>query len=110
MKVKDLVLNNNWKLINENNGLDRDVKGVFVGDLLSFVMGNGEPNNAWITIQAHLNVIAVAMLREFSCVIFVDGANVTQDMIDKANEENLILIQSDSSAYDTAIKLYELKV
>ncbi len=110
MNVKDLVKLNNWKLINENDGLNREVKGAFVGDLLSFVMGNGEPDNAWITIQSHLNVIAVAMLREFSCIIFVDGANVTQDMIDKANEENLILIQSDSSAYDSAIKLYNSKI
>lgn len=110
MKVKDLVEINNWKLLNENEGLNKDVKGAFVGDLLSFVMGNGEPGNAWITIQAHLNVIAVAMLREFSCIIFVDGANVTEEMIDRANEENLILIQSDSSAYECAIKLYNANV
>ena len=110
MNVRDLVQLNNWKLINENEGLNKEVKGAFVGDLLSFVMGNGEPDNAWITIQSHLNVIAVAMLREFSCIIFVDGANVTQDMIDKANEENLILIKSDSSAYECAIKLYNSKI
>ena len=110
MKVKEIANINNWKLLNENEGLEKEVVGAFVGDLLSFVMGNGEPNNAWITIQSHLNVIAVAMLREFSCIIFVDGANVSEEMISKANEENLILIQSDSSAYESAIKLYNTNI
>ena len=107
MIVKELIQANGWEAINDNSGMNAVVEGAFVGDLLSFVMGNGEPGNAWITIQAHLNVIAVAMLREFSCIIFVSGANVTEDMIEKANEENIVLIKSDSSAYESAIKLYK---
>ena len=110
MKVKELLEQTNWELVTEDLDLDREVKGVYVGDLLSWVMGNGEPDAAWVTVQIHTNVVAVALLREFSCVIIADNAEINEDMLNAAKEEGLILIESHISSYETCKKLVELGV
>ena len=48
---------------------DREVTCGYVCDLLSWVMAHGDEGMAWVTVQTHLNVIAVAVLSEMACVI-----------------------------------------
>ena len=52
-------------------GLDagREVTCGYACDLLSWVMSHGEEGMAWVTVQTHLNVIAVAALADMACVI-----------------------------------------
>ena len=42
-------------------------------DLLSWVMAHGTAGMAWVTVQTHMNVIAVASLMEMSAVIIKIG-------------------------------------
>ncbi|MEF9920744.1 MAG: hypothetical protein RSC93_04130 [Erysipelotrichaceae bacterium] len=95
------------KVVAGNHLLDKEASSVFVGDLLSWVMGHGQENEIWISVQAHLNVLAVASLKEFAAVIIAQGADIPQETIDKAKEEDIVLFQSDLSAYHIACKLYE---
>lgn len=101
MKVNQLVDNEAFEFLSKGD-LTLDIDDIFIGDLLSWVMANGTSNNAWITIQAHLNVIAVALLKEFSCIIICDNANVSEQVISKAKEENINLIHTSLSAYQCA--------
>ena len=71
MNVQELIEKTGWTCIAAKEHLDRTVGGAYCGDLLSWVMGNGEPEQAWITVQVHMNVIAVAVLREFSCIVII---------------------------------------
>lgn len=65
MILKELV--DLLPLISVNNvSLEKEVQGVYIGDLLSFVMANGQENELWLTVQRHLNVVAVAELTGFS--------------------------------------------
>ena len=108
MKVSEIVEKTGFKCLVE--GEDVEVSGVYCGDLLSWVMGRGQPGQAWITVQSHLNVIAVAVLREFSCIILAEEAQFPEEVIERAKNEKLILLSSDLPAYETAIKLYEAGV
>ena len=45
---------------------DREIACGYTCDLLSHVMGRGQADMAWITVQAHMNVIAVAALLDFA--------------------------------------------
>lgn len=110
MKIKELIETTGWHLVTEELDLDKEVKGAYVGDLLSWVMGNGEPDAAWVTVQIHTNVVAVALLREFSCVIIADNANISDEMLEAAKEEGLVLIESKISAFETCKKLVEIGV
>lgn len=108
MKLNEIIEKTGFTLSTKNMSTDVEVNGVYCGDLLSWVMGRGEPEQAWITVQVHPNVIAVALLREFSCVIIADGAFVTEDLIRKAEDEQLIILESSLPVYETAQKLNAL--
>lgn len=110
MTIAELLEKTGWKLSTPQLDTSIEVSGAYCGDLLSWVMGNGEPGQAWITVQVHANVIAVALLREFSCIIIADGANVTEEFAAKAAAEELIIIESDLPVYESAKKLVELGI
>ena len=74
------------------------------------VMGNGEPEQAWITVQVHMNVIAVAVLREFSCIVIADNASVPEEVLARAEEEGIPLLESGIPVFETAKKLVELGI
>lgn len=83
-----------------------EVKCALACDLLSLVMVKGRPGCAWITVQTHLNVIAVASLHEMACVIFPDGIVAEEASLNKAYEEGLAVIRSPLSTYEICGILY----
>ncbi|MBN1327100.1 MAG: hypothetical protein JW996_04040 [Candidatus Cloacimonetes bacterium] len=105
----DFVNAINGKVLTQTTGLDQImVTGGYVSDLLSDVMGNAREGQVWITIMRHLNVIAVASLVGLSAVVFARDMLPDQQIISKAEEENICLISSDLSAFRLAGKLYTL--
>ncbi|MDA3846944.1 MAG: DRTGG domain-containing protein [Vallitaleaceae bacterium] len=97
-------------LIAGKNGIDRSVESGFVGDLLSIVMGKAKADSVWITIQSHINIIAVASLVDVSCVIVTEGYDVDQLAINRANEEDIAILSTKLSSYEITTKLYELGI
>ncbi|MBQ1809767.1 MAG: hypothetical protein IKF18_05725 [Erysipelotrichaceae bacterium] len=108
MKVSEMIEKTGFKTVVP--GEDREVNGVYCGDLLSWVMGNGQPEQAWITVQSHLNVIAVAVLREFSCIVLAENAEFPEEVIERAKNEGLTLLYSDLPVYETAVRLFKAGV
>jgi len=87
---------------------DRTVDGVYVGDLLSWVMGRAQADNAWITIMSNNNVLAVASLADVACVILAEGVTLDESTLALAREKNINVLKSDKPIYETAVELYEL--
>ena len=83
MTVAQLIEPLELTLLTPQTSLEREVTGGCVCDLLSFVMARGDAGMAWITVQTHLNVIAVASLHEFSCVIVAEGSAVEPETLAK---------------------------
>lgn len=108
MKVKELLEKTNWPVTASDEALEKEISGVFCGDLLSWVMGNCEPANVWITVQTHLNIVAVAALKEISCLIIVQDAEVPQATLDKVLEEDIALFQVKGSAYEACCDCFKL--
>ena len=107
MQVKDLKQVKEFVFVNEGN-LEDNIDDVFVGDLLSWVMASANINSAWITVQAHINTVAVSLLKEFSCLIICDNADIEQETIDKCIEENFCLIKTELNAYQCCKEFYKL--
>lgn len=85
-----------------------EVKGGYVSDLLSDVLAHAEPGELWLTHQRHLNVVAVAKLRELSGVVCVRGIRPGPEVIQKAREEGVNILVSQDSAFHTAGRLHRL--
>ena len=108
MKVKDIVEALNLKVLSGAQGLDKDVEGCYVSDLLSDVMGNAEMGNIWVTLQTHKNVMAIASLKELSAVILVKGLSASEDTLEQSNEEGIPFLSTEAETFETAGKIYEL--
>jgi len=87
---------------------DRDIEYCYISDLLSRVLGGCQPGDVWITVQSSLNMVAVAVMTDASCVILPEGLTAPDNVVEKANEEDLTIFTSDESAFSLAVRLSDL--
>lgn len=87
---------------------DVPVSGVYASDLLSCVMSSAKKHNLWLTLQAHINIVAVAALLELSAVIITENAQPDPATIEKANQQEVTLLSSTQDTYTLAGKLWAL--
>jgi hypothetical protein len=106
MTIKEFAEIGNLRNYTEGIRLDAEIRGGYVSDLLSDVMGNASAGEVWITLQSHLNVIAIASLKELAAVILVKGIHPERQVIEKAIEKNIPLLGSDDATFQLAGKLY----
>lgn len=102
MKVKDVVERFHLELIAGKEGLDREVRSGYCGDLLSDVMANAGAGALWLTIQAHKNIVGVAVLSELAAIILVNGRLPDEDTRTKADEEGIPILATERTAFETA--------
>lgn len=82
-----------------------EITAAYCGDLLSDVMAHAPANSVWFTIQSHLNIIAVAQLRDISCIVMVNGIQPDPQTIDKATMLGITICGSDDMSADLCMKL-----
>ena len=87
---------------------DREVEGVYIGDLLSWVMGRAQADNVWLTIMSNLNIVAVATLSDVSCIILCEGVTLEEAVKNTAEAKGVNILATDKTAYETAKRLAEL--
>ena len=84
---------------------EREINGVYIGDLLSWVMGKAESDNAWITIMSNVNIVAVATLTDVSFILLAEGVMPDGDVIKLAEAKGVNLLKTSLSAYEAALAL-----
>lgn len=110
MKVREFAEKAGMKVYTGDIGLDNELSGVYICDLLSWVMSHADKNNAWITVHTHLNIVAVALLTEVACIIVPEGISIEEPTIKKAAEEGIVILGSALGAYEIACKAYEMGI
>lgn len=110
ISVGDFAEKYNFEVVAGKEGLDNKITCVYIGDLLSWVMAKAPENSAWITIQGHINIVAVTLLTGSSCIIVAEGSVIDKEAIDKANMEDIPLLASKLNAYDIARLFFELEI
>ncbi len=110
MKLKELINKCGLQIVNNLYEPDREVSGGYTSDLLSDVIANSKKDNVWITMQTHLNILAVANLKELSAIIIVMEKDIQEDAKVKADEEKITILKTDLTAFQISGKIYELGV
>jgi len=108
MTLKDVVEKLGLRVLTSKGVGDGDVTGGYTCDLLSDVMGNAVLGNLWITMQTHQNVLAVAKLKDLAGVVVVCDRELDQDVLRKADEEDVLILGTDESAFRISGRLYAL--
>lgn len=108
MKVIDLIEKLELNVFTGSVGMEKEITGGYVSDLLSDVMGHAAEGNVWITLQNHLNVVAIASLKDLACVILVKGFEPSEEVLAKALVENVPILGSKEKTFELAGKIYKM--
>ncbi|NLD60455.1 MAG: AraC family transcriptional regulator [Clostridiales bacterium] len=106
MTIRELADLTGATIVTKTVDADREVKCGYACDLLSWVMARGREGMAWVTVQAHMNAVAVAVLADMSCVAAAEGVKFDEAVVQKAEEEGVALLETSKSAYEVAGLLY----
>ncbi len=107
MKLNDLINQPGISVLVAPENPEREITGIKCCDLLSWVMANGGEGDVWITVQTHMNVVAVAALLDMGCVIVPEGIDVEEATLDKAREQSVAVLAADTDAYGIFSLCYE---
>ncbi len=108
MKIKNIISALEGEILTEKNNFETEIKNCYTGDLLSHVMANCKEESAWITVQTHINIIAIATLLDIPLIIVPENAKVDKNTIVKANEEEISIVNTKLNAFEISVKLKEL--
>ena len=108
MRVTDIAEKLGLTVYSGHEGLGKEITGGYTSDLLSDVMGHAGTGNAWITIQTHRNVIAIASIRDLSVIIISCGEKPGDDTMAQSNEEGIPILGTDLSTFELTGRLYAL--
>ncbi len=106
MTVSDAVSCVEGKLVGGKKRADNPVRGGYASDLLSDVMANAHEGDLWVTLQRHVNIVAVASVRELAGIILVSGRHPDEATVARAEEEGVPIVVSPLSAFDVAGRLF----
>lgn len=105
MTVKDLKENLCLKSAYINMNCNKIINGCYIGDYLSYVIKNAKPHNLWLTMVNNPNTVAVAMLKNLSCIIMCENVKPTEETIKVASEKNIPILLTDKTAYQLAVEI-----
>lgn len=87
---------------------ERKVTGVYMGDLLSWVMGRADAGDAWITIMSNQNIVAVAALSDVACIILTEGVTPDDGVAALAEQKGINILLSPVSSFETSLRLCDI--
>ena len=108
MTVKELTEKTGWKALTDI--ANETVTSAYVCDMLSWAMAHVCAGTAWITVQAHLNVIAVSALTNCACVIVPENITVSDETLATAHEKGVCVLSAPCTSYGAAMALCRLGI
>ncbi len=107
MNIKELAEKINAVIL--TGQAENEVTGIYACDLLSRVMAKATKGNAWITVHTHLNVVAVAVFAELSCVVIPEGIEVEEATLKRAINEGIPILTTQLPAYEICGRYYAVR-
>ena len=105
MNVHELAAACGFTYFNGTELEARPVEGAYCCDLLSWVIGRAGDLDALVTVMSNHKVIAVAVMADLPCVILTEGVRPDEKALEKARENDVIVLSSSEPTYATALKI-----
>jgi hypothetical protein len=104
--VRELALENLTPELSEQ--LEMEVEHGYASDLLSDVLANAESGAVLVTIQAHLNTIAVALHARIAAVVLAGEHRPDPAVVARAVDERIPLLVTKLPTFEVVGRLYAL--
>ena len=110
MKLRQIVKKLALTIKAGETHLDAEVTGGYAGDLLSCAMAGAHKGNVWVTLQGHLNIVAIASLDELAGIIVTENKPIAQDTLAKAAEEGIPILATPLTTFEIVGRLWAMGV
>ncbi len=110
MKVKEIARLLDARIVCGQERADYSIDVAFASDLMSDVLTLKNDNVLLITGLANMQTIRTAEMSDIQCVVFARNKRVTPEMIDLAEDNDLVVLECRYSVFKTCGLLYEAGV
>jgi hypothetical protein len=110
ISLKEVVEKLKIEPVSSTSSLDRAIAGGYASDLLSCAMKGAKKDYLWVTLQSHLNVVAVASLSGLAGVIITEGNRPDAETLSKAESEGVALWVTPRTTFSIVGELASLGV
>ena len=102
MTIKEILSSIQGEILCGENCLDQVQRYAFASDLMSDVLTVKTDNFMLITGLANIQSIRTAEMSDVKCVLLVRGKEATEEMIELASENGMILMRTPFSMFKTS--------
>ncbi|MBR1810373.1 MAG: hypothetical protein IJ766_01825 [Clostridia bacterium] len=106
MKISEIVKILDADVITGADSLDRDVRTVCGSDLMSDVLAFVKEQAVLLTGLVNAQVIRTAEMMDMQCIVFVRGKKPNLDMIELANDADIVLLGTQFEMFTACGRLY----
>ena len=110
MNLKNIIDELELEVLTCPNSLDHEITRGYASDLMSDVIANAMPGDIWITMQVHMNVVAVASMKDIGAVVLTHGRKPHPETVQKAEGESVVMLGSALPAFELVGRLYNLGI
>lgn len=86
-------------------GENRQIDGIFTGDLLSWAMGRAKEGDAWFTVMGNINSIAVASLADCACIVLCHDAVLDDAACARAQQQGIHVFTTSLPEFEASLTL-----
>ncbi|HEU23520.1 MAG: iron-sulfur binding hydrogenase [Mesoaciditoga sp.] len=88
-------------------GGEGEINHGYACDLLSEVMGRAKPDTVWLTVQSHVNIIAVAAITGIRAIILCNDHLFDEETVQRAKKEKIALFKTSLNTFEACGKIYQ---
>lgn len=107
MKIKEIIALLDAKLVSGNQWMEEEVEFAFSSDLMSDVLTLRTNHVILLTGLCNIQTMRTVEMADIKMVLFVRGKKVTDEMLEIAEENDIILLECPYSMFKTSGLLYE---
>lgn len=107
MNLLELIKNLDLEVANPGVNLDRLVEGGYATDLLSCAMGKAKKDYVWITLQSHLNIVAVGSLLGLAAIVVAEGNRPDEETLKRASSEDVPILLTKKTTYIVVGEMFQ---
>ena len=107
MNIADMVRVLNAKVLRGGEKLETPVYTACCSDLMSDVLAFVDEKTVLITGLTNPHVIRTSEMLDLKCLVFVRGKVPTEDILDSAEEQGLVVITTKVTAFTACGLLYD---
>ncbi len=107
MKIRELVLLTQGRIVAGNSGADVNIERAFSSDLMSDVLTLDDHQIVLITGLANVQLIRTVEMADIPVVLLCRNKNATPEMIQLSNEIGIVLIETPFSIFRVSGILYQ---